>query len=70
MSPLLGIPAHEQFEEAYEWPKECLLGVDVVVEHPGPVFEVAEKALHGAPQPEGLVDVVVEPGSDHCLTVP
>jgi hypothetical protein len=46
------------------------VGVDVVVENPRPVFEVAEEAFNGAPQPKGLVHVVLEPRSNHGFTVP
>gem|GEM_PF-7038123 len=42
MSPPLRVPLHEQLEKAHEWFKKCFPRVDVVVEHPCPVFEVSE----------------------------
>ena len=44
------------------------VGVDVVVENPRPVFEVALK--RSTELPKGLVHVVVEPGSEHGFTLP
>ena len=42
------------------------VGVDVIIEHP---CLLGSRRLNRAPQPEGLVDVVVEPGSDYSVTV-
>jgi len=55
------------FEEVHEWCKDCLLRIDVVVENPRPVFEVAEDSTE---LPKGLVDVVFEPRSNHGFTLP
>ena len=43
------------------------VGVDVIIEHP---CLLGSRRLNRAPQPEGLVHVVVEPGSEHGFTVP
>jgi len=56
------------FEEVHEWCKECLLRIDVVVENPRPVFEVALK--RSTELPKGLVHVVLEPRSNHGFTLP